>query len=67
MEGTFKGVHGMQYQVKVEEFDLPSPANALHSADVPLSERTIDTGVMIGGKLQSNFALMGLTKKGPDQ
>lgn len=61
IEGTFDGVHGLDYRVKVEEFELPLPGEVSASA-VPISTRIVDSGVMSDGKLQRE-----LSDKGPEQ
>lgn len=65
IEGTFDGVRGMDYKVKVEEFALPS-ATAVSGSEGPISTETIDAGVMVDGNLHSNFMSL-LSEKGPEQ
>ena len=67
IEGTFVGVHGMDYKVQVEEFDLSS-GKAVSASEVPISTQVIDSGVILDGNLQSNFdAMAKLIGKGPEQ
>lgn len=67
IEGTFDGVHGMDYQVRVEEFALPSAA-ADSAPPIAVTTQTIDSGVMLDGNRQSNLAGMTeLSDKGPEQ
>jgi Clostridium epsilon toxin ETX/Bacillus mosquitocidal toxin MTX2 len=67
IEGTFDGVQGMDYQVRVEEFDLPS-VRAFSAPKIPFTTQIIDSGVRLDGNRQSNLAgMLELSDKGPEQ
>ncbi len=70
LEGTFEGVHGMDYQVKVEEFELMlAAANAASAAAAAHASpgMIIDAGVALDEVQSANLTPVAqLSAKGPE-